>query len=97
MNICLHNIASRESLLSQNLLDSSKLKVDEKLLYLYTFLENNGKNVYKYPNIISNIRRICGNCCTDSFTNKANKESDLLVTIIASCSDSVLAEGFVIY
>ena len=66
------------------------------MLYLYVFLENSGINIYKHSNIVANLRKLCGNCCSDtSYTN--NKESDLVVTITASCSDSVLAEGFVLY
>lgn len=96
MEICIKDIAYKEAIHSMNLINNSSLKCDEKLLYLYKFLENNSINIYKHINIRSNLIRICGCSISEEKIDKS-VISDLKVSIQISCSDSILAESFVIY
>lgn len=93
---CISTISGKEALLQGNLINDKKLKCNEKLLFLYSFLEKQGINIYVYPNVIKNIRVLCNDCCpTDVIANPIEDELEMTVEIV--CSDSIIAESFVIY
>jgi hypothetical protein len=95
---CIASKSGEEAKNQSNLIKDRKLKCDEKLLFLYSFLEKQGINIYKYPNIIKNIRVLCNDCCpTDVISINNPIEDELEVSIEIVCSDNILAESFVIY
>lgn len=96
INKCISTVSREEALLQGNLITNKKLKCEEKLLFLYGFLQNNGINIYKHPNIIKNLRLLCDDCCPATLTTtEITDEFEMSVDII--CSDNIIAESFVIY
>lgn len=94
LDCCISGLQEEEVILNKNLFTNSKLTCENKLLFLYGFLEKQGINIYKHENIIKNIRSLCNNCNSDIVDVK-NVEFYLDVDII--CSDNILAESFIIY
>lgn len=96
LNECIVQYSTEEADLQSNLFKDNKIKCKERLLFLYGFLEKQGINIYKHDNIVSNIRSLCGNCNNTNVTTTLPTD-DLNVTIEIICSDSIIAESFVVY
>lgn len=97
LNCCLpkHTATNIED--ERNLFSTSNCK--EKLLFLYSFLENSGYDLKQYPKVVSNIRSVCGSeCCDDSTTSIIDTGLQIKVSFSVTCDDnSVIAESYVIY
>lgn len=99
LSCCLPNISSKNVVFSNNLMFDKSIDCKEKLLFLYNFVEKQGYNLNLYPSVINNIKDICGNECCD-LPNSAGTTiigTDLKVSIHISCSDSIIAESYIIY
>lgn len=94
IDCCLSENAVKEVELTNNLFHSNKLSCNNKLLFLYSFLEKQGININKYDNIVKNINQICGKSCNDDVSTIS---VDFYLEVEIVCSDSIIAESFVIY
>lgn len=97
LSTCFAKVSVEEADLQSNLFKDNDIKCKERLLFLYSFLEKQGINIYKHNNIVSNIRSICGSCNGSSTVMPELHTDDLNVSIEIICSDSIIAESFVIY
>jgi hypothetical protein len=97
LNCCLPTISAKESLIESNLFKGNICY--ERLLFLYSFLENNGILLEQHPKVVSNVKKICGvNCCTVDDIEGTVLQSGLVVDVQVSCDDvGIIAESFVLY
>lgn len=95
LDCCFSEVGSKSATAKKNLFTTKQYDNCEKLLYLYRWLESNGKNLNFYPNIISTIKEICPTvtCCE----TEDEVTEGLSFTVKLVCSDDILADSFIIY